>query len=110
MKDITSKELKTGLPVKGPIEAADLIDYCFEYFSKDKTKKMDDYVIGGLTYEELICALLVARDNLNPWDCKHCNKRMLNEDAMHISPLSEVSCCSQHCLDLFDKNVAKRAK
>ena len=104
MKGLSSEELKVGLPIEGPIEAADRIDNCLEFFLKDETKIMSDYVIGGLTHEELICTLLVAKNNLNPWDCMHCNKRMLRDDPVHLSVWSEARCCSQECVNLVDKN------
>lgn len=59
MKDFTKKELEGSRPAGEPVE---LIDFCLGRLYRDRRRQVTDEVVRGLTFEELIGALLVARD------------------------------------------------
>jgi hypothetical protein len=59
MRDLTREELEDGRPSYGPSHT---IGYCLEQIFKDRMKSTKDLVVGYLTFEELIGALLQARD------------------------------------------------
>jgi hypothetical protein len=74
MKDYTRKELEASRP---DVDGQECINFCLEALFKDKTKRMNDavctfkdrkrkgqgWITTTLTYEELIGALLLARDH-----------------------------------------------
>lgn len=59
MKNISMEKLESERPDLQPENA---VQFCLESLYQDNTKKLDDYVCEGCTYEELIGALLLARD------------------------------------------------
>ncbi|MHC5541061.1 hypothetical protein ACYOEI_22800 [Singulisphaera rosea] len=59
MKDFDRETLEGNRPGDPPIQT---ISYCLEELFNDKTKSTKDVVVGGLSFEELIGALLQARD------------------------------------------------
>lgn len=59
MKNISRKTLKQYRPKELPISC---IDYCLECLYKDNEHFTTDSVTKNLTYEEVIGALLLARD------------------------------------------------
>jgi hypothetical protein len=59
MKDITQQQWEAGRP-RGT--AVELINFCLSALYKDKDHYSNDEIVHGLTFEELIGALLVARD------------------------------------------------
>jgi hypothetical protein len=59
MKDFTREELESGRPEKTPGE---VIEYCLDKLFEDQEHSFQDEVSLHLTYEELIGALLCARD------------------------------------------------
>ncbi len=61
MKDFSQETLETGRP---RIDAIDGINFCLQNLYADTKKNCDDIVAGCMSYEELIGALLVARDEL----------------------------------------------
>jgi len=61
MKDYSREELELSRPQVSPLEA---VEFCLQQLYADKTKTIDDRVAGCCTYEELIGALLHARDEL----------------------------------------------
>lgn len=61
MKDYTKEQLESNRPVG---DAAVLVDFCLGRLYEDKTKRVMQEVVRGLTYEELIAALLLAREDL----------------------------------------------
>ena len=61
MKDYTEKELTESRPGVS-VEIA--IDFCLRKLYEDSTHKLTNFVVDGLTFEELIGALLSAKDNL----------------------------------------------
>lgn len=44
---------------------AHTVRYCLRMLIQDKVKRLDDEVVENLTYEELLGALLQARDLIN---------------------------------------------
>lgn len=59
MKDANRAELEAHRPA---IPAAQAIQFCLDQLYRDRTKTLEEYVAGSCTYEELIGALLLARD------------------------------------------------
>ena len=59
MKDFTKKELEEGRPNLSTEEA---VVFAFDRLFEERTKNTSDEVVRGLTFEELIGALLLARD------------------------------------------------
>lgn len=59
MKGTARKTLEGSRP-DGP--AADRIRFCLKLLYDDRTKTIDDEVVGGLNFEELIGALLLGPD------------------------------------------------
>ena len=62
MKDYSKVDLERTRP-SVPLQQA--IRFCLHRLYADKTKRVTDEVAGGLTYEELIGALLLAQDEIN---------------------------------------------
>ena len=60
MKDYDQAFLEGRRPTT--ITALQGIDFCLEQLYGDKTKEITDEVVAGLTFEELIGILLLARD------------------------------------------------
>lgn len=61
MKDYTQKELESSRPKQ---DALDCINYCLKCLFKDTKHRVDDEISKHLTYEEVIGALLLAKDFL----------------------------------------------
>ena len=61
MKDFTQEELEASRPQGS---ALSLINFCLGQLYDDRTRKLTDGVAQNLSYEELIGALLEARDEL----------------------------------------------
>ncbi len=61
MKDATQEQLEKERP---EIDAIKCIDYCLGQLYKDKKIKIEDKVSGTCSYEELIGALLRAKDDI----------------------------------------------
>lgn len=59
MKDFTKEELTASHPSKEP---KDSIDFCLGRLYEDETKNVCDEIVKDLTFEELIGALLQAKD------------------------------------------------
>ena len=59
MKDCSQESLESGRPQAMPLET---IRFCLNQLFADKSKSIYGNVCAGLTYEELIGALLQARD------------------------------------------------
>lgn len=59
MKDFTKETYMESRP---QISTAETLDFCLRQIFADKTKVCSDEVVHGLTYEELIGTLLLARD------------------------------------------------
>ncbi len=59
MKDISREVIESSRP---SVDAYHAIDFCLEQLFGDKHRQMGDKVAGVCTYEELIGALLQARD------------------------------------------------
>jgi len=57
MRDFTEEELRVGRPTMAP---ADTIAFCLGRLFADRTRATGDEVVPGLTFEELIGALLQA--------------------------------------------------
>lgn len=62
MKDFDKSELEASRPSIDLIEG---IEYCLDGLFQDKTRKISDFVVDGLTFEELIGVLLLAKDAIN---------------------------------------------
>ena len=58
----TQKELESGRP---SIDAAEAVSFCLTQLYRDREHTLDEEVCHNLTYEELIGALLLARDIAN---------------------------------------------
>jgi hypothetical protein len=61
MKDFTQQELENSRPSIDTLEA---IEFCLNKLYEDNTKLTSDYIVHNLIFEELIGALLLARDEL----------------------------------------------
>jgi hypothetical protein len=61
MKDFTQHELENSRPSIDTLEA---IEFCLNKLYEDNTKLTSDYIVHNLLFEELIGALLLARDEL----------------------------------------------
>lgn len=59
MKDYSQEELERTRPSINPNDA---IECCLKALFEDKKHNIHDYVVDGLTYEEVIGALLLAND------------------------------------------------
>lgn len=65
MTDIDRRILEKYRPNESAIHC---VNFVLEQLFKDKNHTLDDEVVKNCTYEELIGALLHARDNLNCQD------------------------------------------
>ena len=61
MKDFTQHELENSRPSIDTLEA---IEFCLNKLYEDNTKLTSDFIVHNLIFEELIGALLLARDEL----------------------------------------------
>lgn len=61
MKDVTQQELEESRP---HIDVDEGIDGCLNALFKDKKHKTTEEIVRGLTFEELIGVLLLARDEI----------------------------------------------
>jgi hypothetical protein len=65
MQDYTKEDLETGY---GRLDAKQTVDFCLSCLYADTTHKISDVIVSTtyatLTFEELIGALLVARDTI----------------------------------------------
>lgn len=61
MKDQSQRSLEADRP---NVPALDCVNFCLKQLYRDETKRMTDEVVHHLTFEELIGALLAARDKL----------------------------------------------
>ncbi|MBW8185504.1 hypothetical protein [Shewanella nanhaiensis] len=61
MRDIDKKELESG---RSPLEVLEGVDYCLDALFKETEKGIDDFVVKGLKFEELVGILLVVKDEL----------------------------------------------
>lgn len=59
MKDMTQADLESNRP---KLDVREAIDFCLERLYADRVHETTHAVVDGLTYEELIGALLLARD------------------------------------------------
>jgi len=62
VKGRTQAELEADRP---PIDCGEAVDFCLDQLYRDGDHVLDDEVCANLTYEELIGALLLARDVAN---------------------------------------------
>jgi hypothetical protein len=62
MKDFNEKELSARRP---GVDPGDALDHVLEALYRDRTKLVTENVVAGLTFEERIGALLVARDRVH---------------------------------------------
>jgi hypothetical protein len=61
MKDFTKKQLEENRP---NLSAKEAINFCLQRIYADSIKTTNDFIVDGLTFEEIIGALLLARDKL----------------------------------------------
>ena len=62
MKGINKTEFAKSRPLISPLDA---IDFCLEKLYDDKTHEIRSEFVTGLSFEELIGALILARDELS---------------------------------------------
>jgi hypothetical protein len=62
MKDYTKKQYSESRPT---LDAPDCINYCLHHLFADKKHVRGDEIVKNLTFEELIGALLSAKDVLD---------------------------------------------
>ena len=62
MKDLTRQLLESHRP---STDALTTINYCLDALFEEKEKRVQDFAVKNLTYEELIGALLLARDHIS---------------------------------------------
>ena len=65
MKDVTKATAEASRP---SLSAKAGVDFCLDQLYADKEKKTNQLVAAGLTYEELLGALLLARDAIEELD------------------------------------------
>lgn len=63
MKDRTKKQLEASRP---NVDTLDAITFCLDRLYADQNTKTSDEVVKGLIFEELLGALLAARDLAQP--------------------------------------------
>jgi len=61
MKDYSKEALSASRPKK---DVEDCINFCLNQLFNDNTHEIEDEVVEGLTFEELIGALLLVKDEL----------------------------------------------
>ena len=61
MKDYTQKELERSRP---SVDTEDAIAYCLECLYRDTKHTLQQEVVDGLTFEELIGALILAKHDV----------------------------------------------
>jgi hypothetical protein len=61
MKDTTKQRIEGSRP---NVSAEEAINYCLRKFVSDQEHEMEDMVCDELSYEEVIGALLLARDQV----------------------------------------------
>lgn len=61
MRDATQKEIEASRPDTRPLEA---IQFCLDAFYADNEKSCTSEVCKNCTYEELLGALLIAKDEI----------------------------------------------
>ena len=59
MRGKTKRELESARPT---IDTAEAVEFCLRQLYRDRRHGIDDEVVAHLTFEELIGALLHARD------------------------------------------------
>lgn len=59
MKDFTPEQLERARPDR---DLTDCVDHCLQALYADQSHVVVDQVVQGLTFEELIGTLLLARD------------------------------------------------
>lgn len=64
MKDLSKDELEDSRPSQ---DAVFLVNFCLERLYEDKEHVLNDLVVKGLTFEELIGSLLKVRDEIT-WE------------------------------------------
>lgn len=62
MKDYSKEALESSRPMKS---AYHCIGFCLKCLFEDSTHSTDDEVVTNLTFEELMGALLLAKDSLD---------------------------------------------
>lgn len=62
MKGSSREELEKGRPQQ--VDALGAIQFCLNALYKDRTKEITELVVYECSYEELIGALLLARDSV----------------------------------------------
>jgi hypothetical protein len=62
MRGRTKRELESARPTIDTLEA---VDFCLQQLFRDRRHCIDEEVVAGLTFEELIGALLLSRDTAN---------------------------------------------
>lgn len=62
MKDATKEVLESSRPDK---DAKDTIKSCLSQLYADEEHEIEDEIVNNLTFEELIGALLLARDEIS---------------------------------------------
>jgi hypothetical protein len=65
MKDFDKEQLEQERP-NG--RGRNLLTYCLERLYEDETRTVEDMIVKGLNFEELIGAMLVALDELEDGD------------------------------------------
>ena len=61
MIDYTQSEIENNRPEKSVYEC---INFCLSRLYKDRKHRVTDEVVNGMTFEELIGALLLAKDEI----------------------------------------------
>ena len=77
MKDLSQQTLEAERP---EVDVADALHYVLRSLYKDKTKTIGDEVVHGLTFEELIGALLLSRDLVEEFDRLQKENDVLHDD------------------------------
>ena len=77
MKDFSQKVLEEDIPHDW--DAEETINFCLKQLHRDEKHNTDEEIVHSLTFEELIGALLVARNVIQEYD--RC-KEKLNESCL----------------------------
>lgn len=64
MKDESQETIESALP---DMYAEDAVDFALKKIYKDDQRCLEDEVVDGLTFEELVGALRLAQEHINPY-------------------------------------------
>ncbi len=64
MLDVSQEELEASIP-NIEVDAESSVDFALKKLYEDKEHSIEDEVVNGLMFEELVGALLLAKEHIN---------------------------------------------